>query len=80
MFKHERPDEGVVQGETQVGVQTHTPALNNNVLLGFSDMSSQVKVWRGKRVLVGEEVMAATVVVQGNTIKNVLPGVVDVPG
>ena len=28
----------------------------------------------------GEEVMAATVVVQGNTIKNVLPGVVDVPG
>ena len=46
----------------------------------FSDMSGQVKVWRGKRVLVGDEVMAATVVVQGNTIKNVLPGVVDVPG
>ena len=30
--------------------------------------------------LVGEEVVAATVVVQGNTIKNVLPGVVQVPG
>ena len=43
-------------------------------------MSSQVKVWRGERVLVGEEVVAATVVVQGNTIKNVLPGVVQVPG
>jgi len=43
-------------------------------------MSSQVKVWRGERVLVGEEVKAATVVVQGNTIKEVLPGVVEVPG
>jgi len=43
-------------------------------------MSGQVKVWRGKRVLVGEEVKAATVVVQGNTIKKVLPGVVEVPG
>ena len=40
----------------------------------------QVKVWRGERVLVGEEVMPATVVVQGNTIKAVLPGVVEVPG
>ena len=43
-------------------------------------MSGQVKVWRGERVLVDEKVMAATVVVQGNTIKNVLPGVVQMPG
>ena len=43
-------------------------------------MSSQVKVWRGERVLVGEEVKAATVVVQGDTIKKVLAGVVEVPG
>ena len=43
-------------------------------------MSSRVKVWRGERVLVGEEVTAATVVVQGDTIKNVMPGVVEVPG
>ena len=46
----------------------------------FLDMSSRVKVWRGERVLVGEEVKAATVVVQGDTIKNVMPGVVEVPG
>ena len=39
-----------------------------------------MKVWRGEKVLVGEEVIAATVVVQGNTIKNVLLGVVQVPG
>lgn len=65
-------------------LETHRPLTNSSDFSSFepefSDMSGQVKVWRGKRVLVGEEVKAATVVVQGNTIKKVLPGVVEVPG
>ena len=56
-----------------------------------------MKVWRGERVLVEEQVLnsyiislsekiflgqvlPATVVVEGNTIKDVLPGRVEVPG
>ena len=44
------------------------------------NMSGQVKVWRGEKVLVGEELVSATVVVERNTIKKVLPGVVHVEG
>jgi len=49
-------------------------------MVGQAVEGDLIRVWRGERVLVEEQVLPATVVVEGNTIKDVLPGRVEVPG